>query len=52
MKKITLGVFVFSVIALLGVGIISAFPMGFGKGIMTQGLTDNQQAEMQIFKTL
>lgn len=49
MKKITLGVFVFSVIALLGVGIVAAFPFGFGKGQMAQNLTEEEQTEMQAF---
>lgn len=49
MKKITLGVFVFSVIALLGVGIVAAFPFGFGKGPMAQELTEEEQTEMQAF---
>ena len=49
MKKITLGIFVFSVIALLGVGIVAALPFGFGKGAMSQELTEEEQIEMQSF---
>lgn len=50
MKKITLGVFVFSVIALLGVGMVAAFPFGFGKGQMAQDLTEEEQTEMKAFQ--
>lgn len=49
MKKITLGVFVFSVIALLGVGIVAAFPFNFGRGMMAQDLSEEEQIEMQAF---
>ncbi len=49
MKKITLGFFAFAVISLLGVGMITAFPMKFGKGIMAQELTEEEQKEMQNF---
>jgi hypothetical protein len=47
MKKITLGVFVFSAIALLGVGLVAAFPFDFGK--MNQDLTEEEQTEIQAF---
>lgn len=50
MKKITWGVLVFSVIALLGVEVITAFPFGFGKGIMAQELTEEGQTEFQEFQ--
>lgn len=49
MKKITLGVLVFSIIALLGIGIVIASPFGFGKKIMAQELTEEEQTEMQAF---
>jgi len=49
MKKITLGVFVFSVIALLGISLAAAFPMGFSKGPMAKELTEEEQTEMQAF---
>ena len=48
MKKITAGVLVFSIIALLGVSLVAAFPFGFGKG-MNQNLTEEEQAEAQAF---
>jgi len=49
MRKITLGVFVFSLIALLGVGMVSSFPFGFGKEVMKQNLTEEEQIEIQSF---
>ncbi len=48
MKKITAGVLAFSIIALLGVSLVAAFPFGFGKGAM-QDLTEEQQLEAQAF---
>lgn len=48
MKKITAGVLTLSIIALLGVGLVAAFPFGFGKGAM-QDLTEEQQLEAQAF---
>jgi hypothetical protein len=48
MKKVTLGIFVFSVIALLGIGAVAAFP-GFGKNMMKQDLSEEEQEEMQAF---
>jgi hypothetical protein len=48
MKKITAAVLAFSIIALLGVSLIAAFPMGFGKG-MNQDLSEEEQAEAQAF---
>ena len=49
MKKIALGIFALSVIALLGVGITTAFPFGVGKSDMKQNLTEAEQAEVQVF---
>lgn len=50
MKKITAGVLAFSIIAMLGIGLIAAFPgIGFGKGAMAQELSEEEQAEMQEF---
>lgn len=48
MKKITAGVLVFSIIALLGVSLVAAFPFGFGKG-MNADLTEEEQEEAQAF---
>jgi len=48
MKKITAGVLAFSIIALLGVSLVAAFPFGFGKG-MNQDLTEEEQLEAQAF---
>lgn len=48
MKKITAGVLAFSIMALLGVGLIAAFPFGFGKGF-NQDLTEEEQLEVQTF---
>lgn len=48
MKKITLGIFAFAIISLLGIGIIAAFPLGFGKRMM-QELSNEEQTEMQTF---
>jgi hypothetical protein len=48
MKKITAGVLALSIIALLGVSIVAAFPLGFGKG-MNKDLTEEEQAEAQAF---
>jgi len=48
MKKITAGVLAFSLIALLGVSLIAAFPFGFGKE-MNKDLTEEEQAEAQAF---
>jgi hypothetical protein len=47
MKKITLGVFVFSVIAFLGISLATAFPFGFVK--MNQNLSDEEQNEINAF---
>lgn len=47
MKKITAGVLAFSIIALLGVSLVAAFP-GFGKG-MNSDLTEEEQEEAQAF---
>lgn len=49
MKKVTLGVMVFSLIALLGVSFVSAFSFGFTKGPMSQDLTDEELLERQTF---
>lgn len=49
MKKITLGVFAFSIIALLGVGIVAAFPFSFGKGIMAREVSPDDQEAFQAF---
>lgn len=48
MKKITAGVLAFSIIALLGVSLVAAFPFGFGQG-MNQDLTEEEKAEAQAF---
>lgn len=48
MKKITAGVLALSIIALLGVSLVAAFPFGFGKG-MNADLTEEQQLEAQAF---
>jgi hypothetical protein len=48
MKKITAGVLAFSIIAILGIGLIAAFPLGFSKGMNT-GLTEEEQEEAQAF---
>lgn len=48
MKKITAAVLVFSIVALLGVSLIAAFPLGFGKG-MNSTLTEEEQIEAQAF---
>jgi len=45
-KKYTLGLFALFAIALLGVGMVSAFGMGQGK---MAGLDDNERAEMEAF---
>ena len=49
MKKITVGVLAFSLIAMLGIGLIAANPFGFGKGAMTKELSEEEQTEMQTF---
>lgn len=49
MKKITVGVLAFSIIAMLGIGLIAANPFGFGKGTISQELTEEEQTEMQEF---
>lgn len=49
MKKITLGVFVFSIIAFLGFGIVAAFPFDLGKGFMSHELGETEQTELQVF---
>lgn len=41
---------VFSIIALLGVGVATAFPFGFNKGPMAQELSEEDQAEMLEFQ--
>ncbi len=46
MKKVTATILAFSIIALLGVSLIAAFPMGFGNG---KDLTDEQKVEAQAF---
>jgi hypothetical protein len=49
MKKITLGVFVFSIIALLGISsFVSAQNFGFGK--MNQNLTEEESIKLQEFR--
>jgi len=48
MKKITAGVLAFSLIALLGVSLVAAFPFGFGNG-MNKELTEEEQEEAQAF---
>jgi hypothetical protein len=47
MKKITVGVLAFSIIAILGIGIIAAFP--FGNMKFNKDLTDEEKTQMQEF---
>jgi uncharacterized membrane protein (DUF106 family) len=47
MKKITAGVLAFSIIAILGIGLIAAFP--FGNFNLNKDLTEEERAEMQEF---
>ena len=52
MNKLMLSAFVFSMVALLGVGMVAAMPgMGMGQGMQGQGcmaeLTEEEQVEMQ-----
>ena len=47
MKKITVGILAFSIIAILGVGLIAAFP--FGNLNFNKDLTEEEQAEAQAF---
>lgn len=42
-KKITIGVFALAAVALLSIGMVSAF--GFGNGFMSQNLTEEEIAE-------
>ena len=48
MKKIYAGILATFAIALLGVGMVSAFG-GFGKGMFNPNLTEEEKAEMQEF---
>jgi DNA-binding FadR family transcriptional regulator len=47
MKKITAGVLAFSIIAILGIGLIAAFP--FGNFNLNKDLTEEEKTEMQEF---
>jgi len=50
MKKFTLGVIAFSMLALLGVGIVAAFPMDFSKGIMAKEIGEEASEEILAFQ--
>jgi len=44
-QKYVLGIVALSLVAILGVGMVSAF--GFGNGFMNQDMTEEEKAEMQ-----
>jgi hypothetical protein len=47
MKKVTTGIFIFSIVAILGIGFVASFP--FGNGQINQNLSDEEQSEMIAF---
>ncbi|MDD5023353.1 MAG: hypothetical protein PHU63_04255 [Candidatus ainarchaeum sp.] len=48
MNKVLFGIVTISVVALLSVGIVSAF--GFGNGFMNQDMTEEEKTEMEQFR--